>query len=230
MALGERILAELGDPHTNSTLTRWLAHHTARLISEADKAREASAPDADAQEAEARQAILQLWQARATWPAGWPPPRATEIVRLLDDLPSLDDEEGWYRDTVLGRLQDVHYHVLAVLTDLITSDGTDVEQGWLDTFGDKLTPAEALLLRRAAARPRRIESLSRWWKQMEESNDLVEAAGSGNDADEKEANPEPPAHPLLEFADTYHATIVSLLKRITSTIENTDAGAGAATD
>jgi hypothetical protein len=35
-ALGERILAEFGDEHTNNTLTRWLAHHTAALLEAAD--------------------------------------------------------------------------------------------------------------------------------------------------------------------------------------------------
>ena len=74
IALGERIVAELGDPRTNNTLTRWLSHHTARLIHEADTARQTGAPDADNRETKAREAILQLWQARATWPGGWPPP------------------------------------------------------------------------------------------------------------------------------------------------------------
>jgi hypothetical protein len=213
IALGERIVAELGDPRTNNTLARWLAHHTARLIHEADTARQTGAPDADICEARAREAILQLWQARARWPAGWPPPHAAEIARMLDDLPSLDDENGWYRQTVLAHLQDVHYHVMAVLIDLISGDGADIEQGWLDTFGEHLTSEEVLLLRRATTRPRRIESLLRWSDRKVSSRDDMTV---GEDADK---TPEPPAHPLLELADAYHETIASLIQRATATAE-----------
>jgi hypothetical protein len=150
-------------------------------------------------------------------------------VRLLDDLPGLDDEGGWYRQTALARLQDVHYQVLAVLIDLITSDGdTDVEQGWLDKFGDQLTPEEALLLRRAGARPRRVESLLRWWQL--ESNNLVEAVDGGSDIGEDDTEPAPPTHPLLKLADAYHATIVGLTKRAASSEENGDVGSDSSHD
>jgi hypothetical protein len=229
IALGERIVAELGDPRTNNTLARWLAHHTARLIHEADTARQTGAPDADICEARAREAILQLWQARARWPVGWPPPHAAEIARMLDDLPSLDDENGWYRQTVLAHLQDVHYHVMAVLIDLISGDGADIEQGWLDTFGEHLTSEEVLLLRRATTRPRRIESLLRWSDRKASSRDDMTV---GEDADK---TPAPPAHPLLELADAYHETIASLIKRATATAETkvstpTQVGAEPGTD
>jgi hypothetical protein len=228
-ALGERIVTELGDPRTNNTLARWLAHHTARLIHEADTARQTRAPDAHIREARAREAILQLWQARATWPVGWPPPHAAEIARILDDLPSLDDENGWYRQTVLAHLQDVHYHVMAVLIDLVSSDGTDVEQGWLDTFGEHLTSEELLLLRRAATRPRRIESLLRWSDREASSQDEML---TGEDADR---TPAPPTHPLLELADAYHETIATLIQRATATAAtkkstSTQVGAEPSTD
>lgn len=213
IALGERIVAELGDPRTNNTLARWLAHHTARLIHEADSARQTGAPEADICEARAREAILQLWQARATWPAGWPPPQAAKIARMLDDLPSLDGENGWYRQTILAHLQDVHYHVLAVLIDLISGDGADIEQGWLDTFGEHLTSEEVLLLRRATTRPRRIESLLRWSDRKASSRGEMTA---GEDADK---TPAPPTHPLLELADAYHETIATLIQRATATAE-----------
>lgn len=213
IALGERIVAELGDPRTNNTLARWLAHHTARLIHEADTARQAAAPDADIREARSREAILQLWQARATWPVGWPPPRAAEIAQMLDDLPSLDDENGWYRQTVLAHLQDVHYHVMAVLIDLISGNGADIEQGWLDTFGEHLTSEEVLLLRRAATRPRRIESLLRWSDRKANSQDEMT---TGEDADK---TPAPSTHPLLQLADAYHETIATLIQRAADTAE-----------
>ena len=160
--LGEQILAELGDPRTNDTLTRWLSHYTARLISEADTARNSGDQGADALEAKARDAILDLWRARSAWPNGWPPPRAAAITRLLDQLPELDNEVNWYQQTALQRLQAVHYHILAGLLDLAARNDTDVEQKWLDTYGEHLTPDEASVLRRLAEQPRRAETLLRW--------------------------------------------------------------------
>lgn len=32
--------------------------------------------------------------------------------------------------------------MLSALVDLATDDGTDIEQGWLDTFGGQLTPTK----------------------------------------------------------------------------------------
>jgi hypothetical protein len=223
IALGERILTELGDPRTNSTLARWLSHHTARLIREADEARQAGAEDTGTREAEAREAILNLWQARTTWPAGWPPPRAAEIVRHLDDLPRLDDENRWHRPTVLTHLQDLHHHILAVLVDLATSDEADIEQGWLDTFGDHLNPDEALLLHRAATRPRRIESLLRWWDHTEDNQ---AEQTSDADAEGEDSGPIPPVHPLLALADAYRETITDLIQPAADKPEDCEADAG----
>ena len=215
IALGERIVAELGDPRTNSTLARWLAHHAARLIQAADKARESGDPDASGRDAEAREAILQLWEARTTWPGGWPPPRAAEIARLLDDLPGLDDDTGWYRQTVLARLQDLHYHVLAAIVDLATNDGgADVEQGWLSTFGDRLTSDETSLLRRAVGRPRRLQSRLQWWENYG-PDDQIETTAAENDAGN--AAPGTHVHPLLDLADAYQTTISDLFQRATGT-------------
>lgn len=210
----------MGDPRTNNTLTRWLSHHTARLIHEAGTAREADAPDADTRDVKAREAILQLWQARAAWPGGWPPPRAAEIVRILDELPALDDEGAWYRPTILARLQDLHYHILAIITDYAADDGNaDIEQGWLDMFGDQLTPDEASLLQRAVARPSRIDSLLRWWNR--ESDDQTMAADK-HDASEEGTTP---AHPLLDLADAYHAAIVDLIQPTADGTNEDDADA-----
>lgn len=208
IALGERILAELDDSRTNSTLARWLSHHTARLIREADAACESGAPDADACTAKAREAILQLWQARSTWPSGWPPPRAAEMTHVLESLPDLN-EGLWYRKTLLAHLQDLHYHILAMLVDIAVADDDaeiEIEQGWLDQFGERLTPDEAAMLRHVANRPRRIDSLLRWLD-----------VGSGSHAKRVRGHvfadeSRPQAHPLLDLANAYHAAIVDLIQ------------------
>jgi hypothetical protein len=172
------------------------------LIREADTARETGSPEASTREAEAHDAILQLWQARATWPAGWPPPHAAKMARMLDDLPSLDDNR-WHQQTLLTRLQDTHHHILSVLSDLLTGDGAEIEQAWLDTFAEHLTSDEVLLLRRAANQPARIGSLLRW-----ADPDKVRAGEDTSGEDRL-----PPAHPLVQLADAYHAAITDLIER-----------------
>lgn len=158
--LGERILAEFGDEHTNNTLVRWLAHHTARLVTEADQAQEGNAPDAAARAAEARDAILRLWQARSSWPSGWPPPYAAKLAATLDALPEPGSDK-WTRPTVLARLHEIHHHVLAVLVDLTTDEGPEGEEEWLNRIGSHLTEEESSVLRYAAHLPGRAATFRR---------------------------------------------------------------------
>jgi hypothetical protein len=203
--LGEQILAELGDPRTNDTLIRWISHHTSRLISEADSARNSGDPEADSVEVKARDAILDLWRVRSDWPNGWPPPRATEITQLLDQLPPLEDDVNWYRQTALQRLQAVHYQILAGLVDLAVGNDTDVEQKWLDKFGEQLSPDEASVLRRVTQQPRRAETLLRWSTRTQ-----------SNQLDDKGGKSVATRHPLLQLVDDYHAVIANLLGRIST--------------
>lgn len=227
-ALGERILAELDDSRTNNTLTRWLCHHVAGLIDTADQARAAGTPDADVRAAEARTAILQVWQHRSAWPVGWPPPHAAEIVRLLDDLPDLPDRDGAssHRDSVINHLHNLHHHILATLFDLVTSEGTSVEQGWLDTFGDQLTPGETTLLARAAATPQRLNALQNWWDRTSSHRTVADLApdndtSAGQDASNGDrADDGHETHPLIELAEAYRDTIVDLCIATASTEPN----------
>jgi hypothetical protein len=209
-ALGERILAELGADHTNSTLTRWLAHHTAALLRAADQARDVGAPDADARAADARAAVLELWQHRSAWPSGWPPPRAVKIAHLLEGLPDLDDLP-WHRSTILARLHDLHYHILAVLVDVANSGDENIEQGWLRAFGDRLTPDELALLTHAATTEQRLGHLPRWWDRTEPEYpaDDAEIDGDGDPGEAESAAAA--AQTLTALASTYRQTILDLL-------------------
>ncbi|WP_131804124.1 hypothetical protein [Pseudofrankia sp. BMG5.36] len=209
-ALGERILTEFGDERTSNTLTRWLAHHVARLIDAADSARHEGSADADAKAAQARAAILQLWNARTTWPTGWPPPRAAIIARLLDDLPDLENTSLWHRETLLADLQDLHHRILAALVDIAASDeGEDLEGAWLTSFGENLTPNEVSLLRRVANSRSRIEASVP--HRFRACGDEVEP-----DADTA-ASKSLPTYPLRGLADAYRATILELLARADAT-------------
>lgn len=221
-ALGERILAELGADHTNSTLTRWLAHHTAALLQAADQARNAGAADADACAADARAAILELWQHRSAWPSGWPPPRAVKIVQLLERLPDLDDLP-WHRSTILTRLHDLHYHILAVLVDIAICGDENIEQGWLKAFGDQLTPDEIALLAHAAATEQRLGHLLRWWDRTKPDPDADNAEIEGGDHNAGAESAATAAHPLAALADNYRQTILDLLDRSGSENSGNDA-------
>ncbi|MCJ8505267.1 hypothetical protein MRU69_10400 [Kocuria flava] len=229
MALGERILAELGEDRTTDTLTRWFVHHTAALMDEADHARATGDPDAEIRGGEARTAILQLWEHRSAWPHGWPPPRTLNIVRLLDDLPDFEDPI-WQTTGALSRLQDLHHHILGVLTDLAARNGTSLEQGWLRAFGDHLTREEVMLLSRAAGVPQRLDKLVR---TRETTMSNLRRRLMDEQADEEIADVEddvtrpntgehvaPVAgaddwneHPLVRLADIYRDSVIDLLRR-----------------
>jgi hypothetical protein len=225
-ALGERILAELGDPRTNDTLTRWLAHHTARLINTAEQAAARQDPDADNRAAEARAAILDLWEHRSAWPRGWPPDRAAALVRLLNDLPEIDDP-GWGNRSALGRLQLLHHHLLAALTDLAVAGGDPVEEGWLNAFGHLLTPDEAALLTRAASAPRRLVMLldddrttvrPRPLQAFDGDDAAINSLESDNTTSHgitaHDETAGAPANAVLEIADAYREAVADLFRRV----------------
>ncbi|GGQ17024.1 hypothetical protein GCM10010279_26030 [Streptomyces mutabilis] len=210
--LGERILDEFGDEHTNNTLIRWLAHYTARLVTEADQARETNAPDAAARTAEARDAILRLWQARSSWPSGWPPPYAAKLAATLDALPEPGNDR-WSRPTVPARLHEIHHNILAILVDLTTDDRPEAEEGWLNSFGGHLTEGESAVLRYAAHLPRRAATLQRRDEVETSAGADADAGGSGTAAVIKE---------LAELAEAYRNTINELLGAVVEAATSPD--------
>jgi hypothetical protein len=77
--LGQLIVQQLGLETTTDTLSRWMAHRVAELIAAGDTDTEARKQASDL--------IVRLWEQRATWPHGWPPPAMARILRWLDDEP-----------------------------------------------------------------------------------------------------------------------------------------------
>ncbi|MET8129898.1 hypothetical protein ABZV67_38505 [Streptomyces sp. NPDC005065] len=185
-------------------------------MTEADQAREANAPDAAARTAEARDAILRLWQARSSWPSGWPPPYAAKLAATLDALPEPGNDR-WTRPTVLARLHEVHHNVLAILVDLTTDDCPEAEEDWLNRFGHLLTEEESAVLRYATHLPRRKAALQRR-EEAETSADVDVASGGSGTTRVIEL--------LAELAETYRNTITDLLNTVvasaTSSDEDTD--------
>lgn len=69
-------MAQLGLDTTTDTLSRWMAHRVADLISQGEQD--------EARRAEATDLIMRLWERRGTWPQGWPPPTMDRVLRWLD--------------------------------------------------------------------------------------------------------------------------------------------------
>lgn len=129
------------------------------------------------------------------------------MVRLLEELPDLDDLP-WHRIRTLARLHDLHHHILVVLADLATCGGENIEQGWLETFGDLLDPDETALLARAATTEQRLSHLFSWRDRTEPELDADETEIEGDD-DANDAEPAPtPPQLLAALADTYRRTVL----------------------
>lgn len=85
VALGDRIVRDLGLDESTDTLGRWMAHRVAELIDGANTAR---GNDARARAAtDATELILRLWAHRSNWPEGWPPASAVKVLSTLDRDP-----------------------------------------------------------------------------------------------------------------------------------------------
>ena len=87
VALGKKLVAELGLGDSVDTLGRWMAHHVAELMEEA---KAATGDDKLAKQALLREAILALWAHRFELPNGKRP--FGEFEPILRALSSLDPE------------------------------------------------------------------------------------------------------------------------------------------
>ncbi|WP_234732447.1 AVAST type 3 anti-phage proein Avs3b [Acidocella facilis] len=84
LALGKRIVVELGLPETSDTLGRWMAHHVAEMM---EDARRSDGAERAIKEAACAEIVLKLWQHRKAWPNGQRPLEDFEpIFRTLESL------------------------------------------------------------------------------------------------------------------------------------------------
>lgn len=95
MELGRALVEELGlDPGVD-TLSRWMAHHIAELIEEAETA---NVEEQLAKSAKCADAILKLWERRHQLPNGKRPFQDLEpILRALESLDPADDTPRYFR-------------------------------------------------------------------------------------------------------------------------------------
>lgn len=134
------------------------------------------------------------------------------MVRLLDDLPDLDDPI-WRHTTGIAKLHDLHHHLLATIVDLAIADRENLEQGWLDAFGDQLTSDETTLLTRAANAKPRFDQLRSWDRLFgEDDNDAEEPTTSDENAVDIGSQPKR-SDSIVTLVDAYRRTVLDLMRR-----------------
>jgi hypothetical protein len=92
MALGKKLVTEQGFDGSVDTLGRWMAHHIAELIEEAESA---SADERPLRMVKVRDAILALWTHRHAFPSGRNPFHGMEPI--FNALESLDPDASHHR-------------------------------------------------------------------------------------------------------------------------------------
>ena len=103
------------------------------------------------------------------------------MARILEQLPE-SSIPPWQPATPLARIHELHHSLLALLVDVVTSDGDDVEQGWLKAFGGLLTPDETAMLTLAATAEQRMSRHFNWQAPAEHEPG-TEGDGDVGDAD-----------------------------------------------
>lgn len=93
--LGKKIVDEFGLDQSVDTLGRWMAHHIADLIHDAENA---ELEDKQSKQERCASAILELWRHRAELPNGKRPFEDVEpILRALESLDPSDDTPRYFR-------------------------------------------------------------------------------------------------------------------------------------
>jgi hypothetical protein len=143
LALGERIVEELGLADSTDTLGRWMAHRLAELIDRAEHERSAKAREAAA--AAASDLVLRMWRHRSAWPQGWPPKSSVAVLRALDP-PRFRAQQEPSGNPWLDALADLdrlqHRERQAWLRLGLEDLPFDEEEAWLADGATELTERE----------------------------------------------------------------------------------------
>ena len=96
LALGKKLVEELGLDPSVDTLGRWMAHYIAQLIAESESA---TVEDKQEKSEKCATAIVSLWEHRSVMPSGKRPFEDIEpILRALASLDPLNDAPRYFRD------------------------------------------------------------------------------------------------------------------------------------
>lgn len=117
LALGRKLVRELGLEQSTDTLGRWMAHHVAGLMA---KTETANGAEEHAAERECFEAILALWKHRSTLPHGARPFEKLEpVIRAVASLDPEDETPRIYRSArpPMDRNEDPEQRQLLELID-----------------------------------------------------------------------------------------------------------------
>jgi len=121
IAIGKKLVAELDLDNSVDTLARWMAHHVAELMHEAD---DAVGDDRIAKQVRVRDAILAIWAHRSDLPINGRPLDGFEPI--LRTLTSLDPENQFARYSSMARApHDISGESEEVRQWLLLANGLD---------------------------------------------------------------------------------------------------------
>ena len=122
LELGKHLVEELGHADRGTTLGRWMAHHLAGLMREAEESK--TERERDVARKAAQKLILELWRQRETLPGGTNPmaryERALAIIEVLSS-----DSIPWQRNSALklhAATAELHEAVGKLIYGLILSE------------------------------------------------------------------------------------------------------------
>lgn len=122
MELGKHLVEELGHADRGTTLSRWMAHHLASLMREAEVAKTERTRNASRKAAQ--KLILELWAQRASLPGSADPmARYQRAIATLDALSP--NSLPWQRrsaDTLQTNIAELHESVSKLIHGLILSE------------------------------------------------------------------------------------------------------------
>lgn len=190
VALGTRIVTELGLAESTDTLSRWMSHRIAQLMDDAAHARTRALRDEAGEACESL--ILRLWERRTAWPRGWPPPVAVKVLDRLS-VPEVDpDVYRFYRPRPVDEgartwtdtfplIADLQRAELEIWRDagLLEVDVAELRE-WLEHHADDMDDSERDALDRLASAAERAR---------ERVNRLSDPRLSLGEVDESAADP-----------------------------------------
>lgn len=152
VALGRRIVKELGLEQTTDTLARWMAHRLAELIlvqetSTSERRRKRAARETE-------ELVLRLWGQRTAWPHGWPPAGAASLLEALrlDNGIHSDETITDSRLRLIPRLEMLQGQELRAWIDVAVADYDPAEvRSWDLEHHDRIADDERAALQSFAA-------------------------------------------------------------------------------
>ena len=149
--LGRLIVRQLGLEETQDTLSRWLAHRIAEVMTAAEEASDARERAELGEECE--ELILRVWERRSNWPHGWPPAEAAEALDRLMPTHGVFRNQGALEPVTwldaLPRLEEMQAREvrLVLRAGLLDSPASEAEE-WLEDAEAHLDSDEVNVLER----------------------------------------------------------------------------------